>query len=336
MTDLVRHRSDLSDLHVFYAVAIHGGLNAAARALRVDPSTVTRTLDQLESRLNAKLVRRSPQGVTLTRAGEIALLRVRTIEHLVAELESEIIDAESSVPEGRVTIGCPDGIGAYLVAPALRTLLQENPKLDIGIDCGLWQDHPLRSEAEIVLTYTEPTGSDTIAKELAHLHYALFASPKFLDLYGTPKSLDEFIRHPFIHHAAHTATDRMSERVPAFHQLANRRLESNSSAAVIEAVKAGVGLAALPTAALTVAPELVMLGNPVPGARLWLAHHRETARIPRVRAVIDWLCETFDPVRKPWFRAEFVHPSEFMHLLPSASSTQPVAADGENADRAKA
>ena len=71
MAELVRHRSDLSDLHVFYAVAIHGGLNAAARALRVDPSTVTRTLDQLESRLNAKLVRRSPQGVTLTRAGEI-------------------------------------------------------------------------------------------------------------------------------------------------------------------------------------------------------------------------------------------------------------------------
>jgi DNA-binding transcriptional LysR family regulator len=336
MADLVRHRSDLSDLHVFYAVAIHGGLNAAARALRVDPSTVTRTLDQLESRLNAKLVRRSPQGVTLTRAGEIALLRVRTIEHLVAELESEIIDAESAVPEGRVTIGCPDGIGAYLVAPALRALLQENPKLDIGIDCGLWQDHPLRSEAEIVLTYTEPTGSDTVAKELAHLHYALFASPKFLDLYGTPKSLDEFIRHPFIHHAAHTATDRMSERVPAFHQLANRRLESNSSAAVIEAVKAGVGLAALPTAALTVAPELVMLGNPVPGAKLWLAHHRETSRIPRVRAVIDWLCETFDPVRKPWFRAEFVHPSEFMHLLPSGSPAQPVATDRENADRAKA
>ena len=336
MTGVVRHRSDLSDLHVFYAVAVHGGLNAAARALRVDPSTVTRTLDQLESRLNAKLVRRSPQGVTLTRAGEMALLRVRTIEHLVAELEAEIIDAESAVPEGRVTIGCPDGVGAYMVAPALRSLLQENPKLDIGIDCGLWQDHPLRSEAEVVLTYTEPTQSDTIAKELAHLHYALFASPKFLDLYGTPTTLDEFIRHTFIHHAAHTATDRMSARVPAFHELANRRLESNSSAAVLEAVKAGVGIAALPTAVLPFEPDLVMLGNPVPGARLWLVHHRETARIPRVRAVIDWLYEVFDPMRKPWFRAEFVHPSEFRHLLPRAVDVPSTFSDGENADRAKA
>ena len=336
MAGLVRHRSDLSDLHVFYAVAIHGGLNAAARALHIDPSTVTRTLDQLESRLNAKLVRRSPQGVTLTRAGEMALQRVRTIEHLVAELEAEIIDAESAVPEGRVTIGAPDGIGAYLVAPFLAGLLQENPKLDIGIDCGLWQDHPLRSETEIVLTYTEPTQADAVGKELAHLHYALFASPKFLDLYGTPTTLDEFIRHTFVHHAAHTATDRMSARVPAFQELANRRMESNSSAAVMEAVRAGVGIAALPTAALTVQPDLVMLGKPVPGARLWLVHHRETARIPRVRAVIDWLYEVFDPVRKPWFRAEFVHPSEFMHLLPGAPATDAAFADRENTGRAKA
>ena len=336
MAELVRHRSDLSDLHVFYAVAIHGGLNAAARALRVDPSTVTRTLDQLESRLNAKLVRRSPQGVTLTRAGEMALQRVRTIEHLVGELEAEIIDAESAVPEGRVTIGCPDGVGAYMVAPALTSLLQENPKLDIGIDCGLWQDHPLRSEAEVVLTYTEPNQSDTVGKELAHLHYALFASSKFLDLYGTPTTLDEFIRHTFIHHAAHTPTDRMSARVPAFHELANRRLESNSSAAVLEAVKAGVGIAALPTAVLAFEPDLVMLGKPVPGARLWLVHHREVARIPRVRTVIDWLYEVFDPVRKPWYRAEFVHPSEFTHLLPGAAKPDQRFHDGENADRAKA
>ena len=336
MTGLVRHRSDLSDLHVFYAVAIHGGLNAAARALRVDPSTVTRTIDQLESRLNAKLVRRSPQGVTLTRAGEMALARVRTIEHLVAELEAEIIDAESAVPEGRVTIDCPDGIGAYLVTPFLASLLQENPKLDIGLDCGLWQDRPLRSEAEIVLTYTEPNHSDTIGKELAHLHYALFASPKFLDLYGVPTTLDEFIRHTFIHHAAHTPTERMSARVPAFHELANRRLESNSSAVVMEAVSAGVGIAALPTAALSVQPDLVMLGKPVPGARLWLVHHRDSARIPRIRAVIDWLYEIFDPVRKPWFRAEFVHPSEFQHLLQGAATSGQAFADGEKAGRAQA
>ena len=336
MTGVVRHRSDLSDLHVFYAVAIHGGLNAAARALRIDPSTVTRTLDQLESRLNAKLVRRSPQGVTLTRAGEMALQRVRTIEHLVAEMEAEIVDAESAAPEGRVTIGCPDGIGAYLLAPSLAGLLQENPKLDIGIDCGLWQDHALRSAPEIVLTYNEPNQSDTVGKELAHLHYALFASPKFLDLYGTPTTIDEFIRHTFIHHAAHTPTDRMSARVPAFHELANRRLESNSSAAVMEAVRAGVGIAALPTAALTVLPDLVMLGKPVPGARLWLVHHREVARIPRVRAVIDWLYEVFDPLRKPWYRAEFVHPSEFRHLLPGAANLPPTLIHGENADRAKA
>jgi DNA-binding transcriptional LysR family regulator len=336
MAGLVRHRSDLSDLHVFYAVATCGGLNAAARALRVDPSTVTRTLDQLELRLNAKLVRRTSQGVTLTRAGEMALQRVRTIEHLVAELEAEIIDAESVIPEGRVTIACPDGVGAYFVTPGLVRLVQENPKLDIGLDCGIWQDYPLRSEAEVVITYNEPMLSDTIAKELAHVHYALFASRKYLDLYGVPTEIDQFMRHPFIHHAGQTPTDRMSARVPAFQELASRRVETNSSAVVLEAVKAGVGVAALPTAVLALVPDLVMLRAPVPAATLWVAHHRDAGRIPRVRAVVDWLFDLFDPMRNPWFRAEFVHPDEFAHLLPRSERGPDQDDAGENTGRAQA
>ncbi len=44
---------------------------------------------------------------------------------------------------------------------------------------------------------------------------------------------------------------------------------------------------------------------------VWLTYHPDVARIPRVRHVIDWVVDSFDPRRFPWFRDEFIHPREF-------------------------
>ena len=44
---------------------------------------------------------------------------------------------------------------------------------------------------------------------------------------------------------------------------------------------------------------------------IWLSYHPSCGRIPRVRHMIDWLIEAFNPAKFPWFKDEFVHPSEF-------------------------
>ncbi len=320
MERIVRHRSDLSDLHIFHAIAVSGGINAAARALRIDPSTVSRTLEQLEARLGTKLVRRTSQGVTLTKAGEMALARVRTIEHLVEDLEREIIESEVALPEGNVTISCSDAIGAYVLTPNLPTLLRENPKLDIGLDCGLWPDDPVTIDAEIALVYnSEPTAGFTM-RTVAHVHYGLFCSKGFLKLYGAPQSVDEALRHPYLHHTAQKHTGHMERNVPAFQELARRRVETNSSAALIEGVLAGTGLAAMPTFLAATYPDLVLLSPPLPALSLNLLYHRDVERLPRVKTVLNWLADTFDPKSKPWFRQEFVTPKAFNQSVETAES----------------
>jgi DNA-binding transcriptional LysR family regulator len=86
----------------------------------------------------------------------------------------------------------------------------------------------------------------------------------------------------------------------------------NSSTALVQAVKAGAGIAAMPTAIVPLAPELVMLDiPPLAAATLWLCHHREAQKSARVMRVADWLTSIFDSRERPWFRPEFVHPSEF-------------------------
>ena len=43
---------------------------------------------------------------------------------------------------------------------------------------------------------------------------------------------------------------------------------------------------------------------------IWLTYHPDAVRIPRVRRMVDWLIDAFDPRRFPWFRDEFIHPKD--------------------------
>jgi DNA-binding transcriptional LysR family regulator len=319
MVDVVRRRADWSNLRIFFAVAEAGGINAAARALRLSPSTVTRTLEELEHQLNVTLFTRGPRGVSLTEAGEIAYQRVRTMERTAAALELEIGDLES-LPEGNVKLGAPDGVAAYFLTPVLPQFLRAHPGLNLSIDSGLWPDRPLDGEAELTLTYTEPTAADVVARPIAHMHYALFASREYVNLYGAPSRAEEVLQHPYIHHVAQVHQQEIwGERAKAFQVLTQKRIQTNSSAVVVEAVKNGIGIGSLPTAILSVEPDLVMLDlRPLAPAKLWMVHHREATRSARVRAVADWLRAIFDGRSRPWYRAEFVHPRDFQ--LPAAAT----------------
>jgi DNA-binding transcriptional LysR family regulator len=311
MGEVSRRRADWSLLRVFFAVAEAGGINAAARALKLNPSTITRSLEELERQLNAVLLVRGPKGVTLTKAGETAYHRVLTMERTAAALELEVADAEDE-PNGRVRLAVPDGVAGFFVTPHLPELLRAHPGLKVSLDCGLWSDRPLDGETDLTLTFTEPTQADAVARTVAHLHYGLFASREYVDLYGAPASIEEVLRHPYIHHVAQThQRETWGERAAAFQVLTDKRIETNSSAVVVQAVKNGVGIAAMPTAILSVEPDLVMLNLPTLPARLWLAHHVDGARAARVRVVRDWLKAIFDPRTHPWYRSEFVHPREF-------------------------
>jgi DNA-binding transcriptional LysR family regulator len=313
MGETAKGRADWSNLRVFYAVAQTGGINAAARRLRLNPSTVTRAVEELERQLNVTLFLRGPRGVTLTEPGETAFQRVRTMEKMAESLELEVADSET-LPEGRVRLAAPDGVAGYFVTPFLPEFLRAHPGLDLSIDCGLWPDRPLDGEADLTLTFSEPTQPDAVAQPIAHVHYGLFASREYISLYGAPATIEEMLPHPYVHHLAQTYQKELwGPRVEAWQVLTHKRIETNSSAVVVQAVRNGVGIGAMPTAIASVEPDLVMLDVLKVGpAKLWLVHHRDAVRPARVRLVKDWLKSIFDARKRPWYRSEFVHPSEFV------------------------
>jgi DNA-binding transcriptional LysR family regulator len=324
-----RRRADWSDLRLFWAVAEAGGFGAAARALGVSQSTITRRIDELEYRLNARLLVRSPHGISLTEAGQRAFDRVLTMEHSAESLEREITNADD-LPEGGVGLAAPDGVAGVLLPPHMPDFLRANPKIDLRLDCGLWPEHQVRGEADLWLTFTEPSGADLISRPLAHFHYGLFAARSYLDLYGEPTSVSEGLVHTYVHHVAQVhQPERWHPQADAFRKMVNFRIETNSSAVMVQAVRNGAGIGLMPTAILAVAPELVMLELPYMGSvKMWLCHHRDVARSARIRRVADWLEEVFDGKSRPWYREEFVHPRDFGQLTRAEPAASPANETG--------
>ncbi|HYG25344.1 MAG TPA: LysR family transcriptional regulator [Caulobacteraceae bacterium] len=309
MPDIVRRKVDFSELRLFWVVAEAGSFGAAARALGVSPSTLTRAVDNLEARLEAKLLVRTAQGVTLTPAGMTAYDRVLTMERSAAALEIELAGHDKAA-SGTVKVSAPDGVSGVLMAPYIADFVRANPAIDLIIDCGLWPDRPLEGEIDVALTFARPEQIEVVSRPLAWFHYGLFAARSHVDLYGTPGSLHEALGHSYVHHTAQV--HQRSSRAKAYQDMAEPRVTTNSSAVSFNAICEGAGIGALPTCVLSVRPDLVMVQRaPQPAVPMWLVQRQETIRSARVRQVVAWLEEVFDQKTQPWYREEYVSPEEF-------------------------
>jgi DNA-binding transcriptional LysR family regulator len=198
----------------------------------------------------------------------------------------------------------------------------------VTLDAGLWHNFELSSEIDLSLQFDESKHADHVITRMATYHYALFASPDYVRLYGAPRTLAEVADHRVIHHVAQRhQPETWRPKAAALQMLWSSQIETNSSAVAMIAARAGAGIAALPTMALSFAPELVMIGDePMAKLTLWLVHHAEAAKTERVRRVMDWLKRIFDNRANPWFREEYIPPDEFLpQVVAEAANAEPAA-----------
>jgi len=289
--------------------------------------TVTRRIDDLEVRLGAKLLHRDAGTLTLTAAGELVFDHVSTMESTSSAIERLVFNKDRE-EEGQVGIVAPDAVGSFVLAPALSDFLRINPKITLSLDCGFYPESVVSGHVDIALQFDEATNPEVVARPLAFFHYALFASQSYLDTYGVPTSWGGVADHRYVHHAAQQRQkNQWALKFAAFQGLANVAFEANSSAATLLAVKHGAGIGAMPTAVYSVAPELVMLDiAPIARLTLWMCVHRDLARSARIRRVSEWLTTVFDARTRPWYRPEFIHPSEFEEWTSPALAGEAIVA----------
>jgi len=170
-----------------------------------------------------------------------------------------------------------------------------------------------RHEADVAIQLVRPTMLDVKQVKLGRMHLMFFASEQYLNTYGVPKTAQDLVKHRLVMQLADdiASRDTFASLFPGYNERDLVVMKTNVSSANYWAVANGAGIGVFPTYAHALGGKMVPLDI---DARLsldiWLSYHPGCGRIPRVRHMIDWLIEAFNPAKYPWFRDEFLHPRE--------------------------
>ena len=325
------HKSDIQanwdDFRIFLVTAKAGSFSGAARQLCSTQPTISRRIECLEQRLAVRLFDRRLSGVTLTAEGESVLESVRQIDQAVREIHRNVLYSDSNL-SGEVRISLPDGFATFWLAPKLGRLHDRHAGISVEFQCSTVSGNPLALESDLYLWFREPQVQNLIFVRLGYLHAVLWAAPSYLEKYGTPSSLEDLRQHRLLDHEFYEhVTPECDEWLTLLRQPGQRRIWTNSSASLLSAAQAGSGIALLPTYFCEFAKGIVPLDL---GLRtrndIFLNYHPNVRDSARVRAVIDWIRDLFDPETRPWFREAF-HPPE---------TTRDAASNAEDATLSRA
>jgi DNA-binding transcriptional LysR family regulator len=180
-------------MEVFARVFELGGFSAAARALRLTPSAISKLVGRLETRLGARLVNRSTRGLQFTPEGR--LFYDRSIRLLADMDEVEQSVAETQVPRGKIRVSANVPVGRQLLLPIVPAFLEAYPKLSLEISLTDQVIDLLEQRTDVALRSGPLKNSRLIARKLSAVRMMIVGSPSYLARYGVPKTPDELSRH---------------------------------------------------------------------------------------------------------------------------------------------
>lgn len=184
----------LRAIEYFTKVAELGSFTAAARAIGVPASSISRRIQDLESHLGTSLLNRTTRSVSLTELGSVYLEQVRPALKSLSHAKALLMDRPSA-PSGLLRITSNPGYGRLLLMPAIHKLRARFPDLIIDVELTDQVYNLASHEVDIAIRATADLPDRAIARKLADSEMKLVASPTYLAEHGTPRVLDDLKAH---------------------------------------------------------------------------------------------------------------------------------------------
>jgi DNA-binding transcriptional LysR family regulator len=282
---------DWDDLKFLLAVADAGALAPAARSLRVDPSTVSRRIGALEKALQAELVVRTPEGMSLTDAGRSVVGVARRFDAELVALAASM-GGERGDPVGNVKVSTTDAF-APNVMRALAPLRGRFPRLHIEVMPAHDPVDLRRREADLAVRLFRDEHDGLALRRLGAIGWSLFATPAYLA--GHPRGAGLLDGHVVVGYS-----DQVRGIPGAAWLLAHAAPEAigircGSPRAAIEAALSDVGVCIVPCYLAAAHAPLVRLTDQVLAtSETYAAFLPERRGEARLRVVIDALVEMFE------------------------------------------
>lgn len=250
-------------LQTLVSVVDEGGFTAASRRLGLSQPAVSRAVAALEKELGLPLLIRGPDGLSLTQAGSIALAHAREAVRHLTLMRTEVAGLGGDLT-GTLSLASLPSVTATLVAPQLRVFTERHPAVTIRLLEGSevevrdWLDQGA-AEAGVVSLPARGLETAVLGDQLM---VAVIPAESWL----TSKdfvSYAELAKEPFVLGTGGCADvfTPAALRVGVEFDVA---FQAREMSAVLEIVRAGLGVSILPSAGLPALGDGVVMRPLVP------------------------------------------------------------------------
>jgi LysR family hydrogen peroxide-inducible transcriptional activator len=291
-------RPTLQQLGYLVALADEGNFRRAAQACFVSQPALSTQIKELERRLGATLIERTPRGALLTPAGRIAASQAREVLQLVDDLAAAV-DGDGIELTGAVDLGVIPTLAPYILPTVVPVLTKRHPRAELRVRelrTEVLLDELASGGLDIGLIATSETPAGVVHRPLVPDPFLLATSAGDDLASGSgPVSLDALTaRSVLLLEDGHCLRDQ-AQSVCDLVDASTRTIYDTSLATLVQMVAAGQGVTLLPTSA---APVEARPGNgivtrhfhdPEPSRTIGLVWRGSSPRAPHYAELADLL-----------------------------------------------
>ncbi|PMK03235.1 LysR family transcriptional regulator [Vibrio sp. 10N.261.55.A7] len=187
----------LNLLQLFVSLVENGSFVGVANQSGQSPSTVSKAIARLEKDLGVRLLHRTTRQLQLTEAGSHYLQTARDVLSLIDSSERELAQSSLS-PSGTLKVSLPLSFGKLYVVPLIPDFCDKYPDINIELSFSDEYTNIVDSGTDIAIRSGRLDDSNLIARQLCPIDMGIFASPSYLEQFGTPISAEQLASHRWI------------------------------------------------------------------------------------------------------------------------------------------
>ncbi|CAI8801693.1 LysR substrate-binding domain-containing protein [Pseudomonas chlororaphis] len=282
-------------MRAFVVTVDANGFAAAARAMDVPRSKVSKQIQALEEAIGVQLLHRTTRSLHLTEAGAEYYESAREVLAAVDEAEQRARDGIGEL-RGVLRVNAPMSFGLRRLGPLVPLFHEQHPNIELQLVLSDQQVDPVRGGFDVTIRIASLADSSMVAKLLAPAPRIMVASPDYLKRAGTPQTPRDLTTHQCLNYgylqsgvSLQLSNGKDTQRVHV-----TGPLHANNGDLLAQAAEAGMGIALLPD---FIVADALAAGRLVPVLCEWQAPpisihavYPSARRVPqKTRAFIEFL-----------------------------------------------
>lgn len=280
----------------FVHTARHLSFRRAAAELGISPAAVSKAVARLESELGVELLHRTTRKVALSDEGALFYARCEEAMQQVRTGREQLARAQR-VPRGELCVSLPFVLGRRLIG-SLGRFIARYPTLHVDLRFTDRKVRLVDERVDVAIRVGPLADSALVSRKLADTRWVTAASPAYLARAGTPNRVDELTAHACVRFKS-----TRGRVVPwTFHAQPRVSvpgcLDLDQGDLILDAALTGVGL--VQVFDHMARPHLdagrlveVLAAEAAPGPSIFAVCRPGQRSTPKVRALMDFLIETF-------------------------------------------